>query len=82
MIHHSARPDIFKGPATKYNDDELRAILKNEATPVFICTDENDIPLGHAFCMLVFIYFRLKFDSTPECFLNPTLSRALIAFIE
>ena len=51
MIHHNARPDIFKGPATKYNDNELRAILKNKATPVFICTDENDIPLGHAFCI-------------------------------
>lgn len=51
MIHHNARPDIFKGPATKYNDNELRAILKNEATPIFICTDEKDIPFGHAFCI-------------------------------
>ncbi len=51
MVHHNARPDIFKGPATKYNADELRAIFKNEATPVFVCTDENDIPLGHAFCI-------------------------------
>ena len=51
MIHHNARPDIFKGPATKYNDNELRVILKNEATPVFICTDEKDFPLGHAFCI-------------------------------
>ena len=51
MVHHNARPDIFKGPATKYNADELRVILKNEETPVFVCTDDNDIPLGHAFCI-------------------------------
>ena len=51
MIHHIGRPDIFKGPATKYNAEELKAILNNEASPVFVCVDENDIPVGHAFCI-------------------------------
>lgn len=51
MVHHNGRPDIFKGPATKYNEAELKAIIHNEETPVFVCTDENDIPLGHAFCV-------------------------------
>lgn len=51
MVHHNGRPDIFKGPATKYNAEELKAIIHNEETPVFVCTDENDIPLGHAFCV-------------------------------
>ena len=51
MVHHNGRPDIFKGPATKYNEEELKAIIHNEETPVFVCTDENDIPLGHAFCV-------------------------------
>ena len=23
MVHHSGRPDLFKGPATKYTKDEL-----------------------------------------------------------
>ena len=51
MVHHNGRPDIFKGPATKYSGEELKEIIKNEETPVFVCVDENDIPLGHAFCV-------------------------------
>ena len=51
MVHHNGRPDIFKGPATKYSGEELKEIINNEKTPVFVCADENDIPLGHAFCV-------------------------------
>ena len=51
MVHHKGRPDIFKGPATKYSRDQLEAIIANDNTPVFVCTDGNDIPLGHAFCI-------------------------------
>ncbi len=51
MVHHNGRPDIFKGPATKYNENELAEILKNPETPVFICVDEDGNVLGHAFCI-------------------------------
>ena len=51
MVHHTGRPDIFKGPATKYSGEELKTILIDEKTPVFVCVDENDVPLGHAFCV-------------------------------
>lgn len=51
MVHHTGRPDIFKGPATKYSADELKNIINNESTPVFVCVDEADIPIGHAFCV-------------------------------
>lgn len=51
MVHHNGRPDIFKGPATKYDADELKQILHQETTPVFVCVDEHDVPLGHAFCV-------------------------------
>lgn len=51
MVHHLGRPDIFKGPATKYNGEELKSVLQNEETPVFVCVDESDIPIGHAFCI-------------------------------
>ena len=51
MVHHNGRPDIFKGPATKYSGEELKEIINNEDTPVFVCVDEDDIPLGHAFCI-------------------------------
>ena len=51
MVHHNGRPDIFKGPATKYNEEELRAIIVDDQAPVFVWTDETDIPMGHAFCI-------------------------------
>ncbi|MCR5652696.1 MAG: GNAT family N-acetyltransferase [Ruminococcus sp.] len=51
MVHHNGRPDIFKGPATKYSEDELCAILKDDLTPVFVCVDESGGVLGHAFCI-------------------------------
>lgn len=50
MVHHNGRPDIFKGPATKYSESELEQIFNNYETPVFVYVD-NDKVLGHAFCM-------------------------------
>ena len=51
MVHHSGRPDIFKGPATKYSAAQLEEILENEDLPVFVYADESDVPLAHAFCV-------------------------------
>ena len=50
-VHADGRPDLFK-LATKYKDDELRAIVNNDQTPVFVCTDGNGRVLGHGFCIL------------------------------
>ena len=50
MVHHNGRPDLFKGPATKYSAEELERILVDEETPVFVCTDEQNRVLGHGFC--------------------------------
>ncbi|MCR5703893.1 MAG: GNAT family N-acetyltransferase [Eubacterium sp.] len=52
MVHHMGRPDLFRGPATKYSAEELERILENEETPVFVWVDEKDIPQGHAFCIM------------------------------
>ena len=51
MVHHLGRPDLFKGPATKYSAEELSALIRDEKTPVFVCVDANDRPVGHAFCI-------------------------------
>lgn len=51
MVHHEGRPDIFKGPSTKYTQQELKEIIKNDKTPVFVCVDEKDVVLAHAFCV-------------------------------
>lgn len=51
MVHHLGRPDIFKGPATKYNAGQLEEILENEQTPIFVCVDDSGRVSGHAFCI-------------------------------
>ena len=51
MVHHNGRPDIFKGPTTKYNADQLKEIISNDKAPVFVCVDENGTVMGHAFCI-------------------------------
>ena len=51
MVHHRGRPDLFKGPATKYTDQQLRELLQDETRPIFVWTDENDTVMGYAFCI-------------------------------
>ena len=51
MVHHNGRPDLFKGPATKYSEKELKKLLQDETRPVFVCMD-GDTLLGYAFCIL------------------------------
>lgn len=49
-VHHAGRPDLFKGGVKKYTDEELKAILANDQTPVFVAVapsanDGNDAEL-------------------------------------
>lgn len=50
MVHHNIRPDIFNGPKTKYNHDELIEIINNPQRPIFVYEDNGNI-LGYAFCI-------------------------------
>ena len=52
MVHHNGRPDLFKGPTTKYTAEELKAIMEGDDTPVFVCVDGAGNVLGHGFCVL------------------------------
>lgn len=52
QIHADIRPDIFIPNTTKYTDTELTEMLKDEAKPIYVAVDENDICLGYAFCQL------------------------------
>ena len=51
MVHHNGRPDLFKGPATKYTAGQLRGMFRNPETPVFVCVDEADAVQGYIMCM-------------------------------
>ncbi len=50
-IHAQGRPDIFRLGNKKYNDDELRAIIADDSTPIFVAVDESERVLGYAFCI-------------------------------
>ena len=50
MVHHVLRPDLFKPNTTKYDEQELEAMLENDHKPIFVF--DNDGVLGYAFCMI------------------------------
>lgn len=50
MVHHEIRPDLFKSYTTKYNEQELEALLDNDSKPIFVY-DDGEV-LGHAFCQI------------------------------
>lgn len=50
-VHHEGRPDLFRGEGSKYTPEELEALLKEPARPIFVAV-ENDCVLGYAFCVL------------------------------
>ena len=51
MVHHNIRPDLFKGPATKYSHEELEQKLQIEEDPIFVFTNDKDQVLGYIFCV-------------------------------
>lgn len=50
-VHHAGRPDLFKGGAKKYTDEQLQAILNDDRTPVFVAHEPDGPVLGYAFCI-------------------------------
>lgn len=51
LIHHQARPDLFKCGGRKYTDDQLLEILHDDQRPILAAADDRDRLLGYAFCI-------------------------------
>lgn len=52
MVHHKGRPDLFQGNnRKKYTDEQLKAILHDDRTPVLAAVDDQNQVLGYAFCI-------------------------------
>ena len=49
-IHSDIRPDLFNKGTKKYTDEELRSIIADELTPVFVA-EKDGMVLGYAFCI-------------------------------
>lgn len=52
LIHHNGRPDIFKYGTEKYDEKQLREIIADQNTPVFVATDDGGEVIGYAFCVI------------------------------
>ena len=50
MVHFEIRPDLFKPHTTKYDEQELSAILTDELNPIFVYDDGT--VQGYAFCQI------------------------------
>ncbi len=49
-VHSDVRPDLFKAGTKKYTDEELKEILADDKTPVFVAEQDGSV-LGYAFCV-------------------------------
>lgn len=49
--HTALRSDLFMSGTKKYTDDELKSIIGNEETPIFVF-EQNGKIVGHAFCII------------------------------
>ena len=52
LVHHYARPDVFKSEGSKYTDGELEAVINDPTKPIFVYEDEEGRILGHLFLMI------------------------------
>ncbi len=50
-VHCEGRPDLFRAGGRKYDDGELRQLLKDPERPILVALDENGVVQGYAFCI-------------------------------
>lgn len=75
MVHHVIRPDLFKPHTTKYNEQELEAMLSDEQKPIFVYDDaQPDAPAskvrGYAFCQLSEVKNHLLLEDTKSLYID------------
>ena len=52
QIHADIRPDIFIPGTTKYTNEELAEMIKDDTKPIYVAADDDDICMGSAFCQI------------------------------
>lgn len=68
MVHHVIRPDLFKPHTTKYNEQELEAMFKDNSKPVFVY-DDGEV-LGYAFCQLTEVKDHLLLEDNKSLYID------------
>lgn len=51
QVHHQIRPDLFHAGAQKYDEEALKALLKDSRRPIFAAVQDGNVT-GYAFCIL------------------------------
>lgn len=51
-LHAAIRPDIFKPGTTKYTNDELAKLIKDDQKPIYVAVNDEDKVLGYVFTQL------------------------------
>lgn len=49
-VHHCIRPDLFRSGAQKYDEKDLKNLLKDPNRPIYIAEIDNQVA-GYAFCI-------------------------------
>ena len=68
MVHHVIRPDLFKPHTTKYNEQELEAMFKDDSKPVFVY-DDGEV-LGYAFCQTTEVKDNLLLEDNKSLYID------------
>ncbi len=55
-IHHQIRPDIFMPGKTKYTEEMLLDMFKDDNNPIYVAREDGTV-LGYAFCELMEVPF-------------------------
>ena len=50
-VHHKGRPDLFKGGAKKYTDEELLALIGDDSRPIFVGLMDGKV-VCHLYCVI------------------------------
>ncbi len=51
-LHAKIRPDVFIPGTTKYTQEELEGIIRDEMSPIYVAVDDSDDVMGYAFCQI------------------------------
>lgn len=49
-VHAKLRPDLFIMNGTKYTEEDLKEIIRDEKRPIYIAVDDEDQLIGYCFC--------------------------------
>ncbi|HAK68689.1 MAG TPA: GNAT family N-acetyltransferase [Treponema sp.] len=51
-VHNDGRPDLFLRDKTKYTEEELKSIIADDSTPVFVAQDDDGSIPGYGFAVI------------------------------